>query len=99
MKGMTGLLALQKQADELSQEDREGLLTYLIHGLPCVPSGPDDEEVFSREAEMESGSVKPINHEEFLRTCPALRTEKRVVRIDRVAVTDDSRGLQSPDIR
>jgi hypothetical protein len=65
---MTGLMALQKQADELSQEDREGLLAYLIHGLPGVPTGSDDEEVFRREEEMESGIVKPIGHEEFLRS-------------------------------
>jgi len=68
MKGMTGLLALQKQADELSQEDREGLLVYLIHGLPGAPTGPDDDEIFRRDAEMDSGLVKPMSHEEFLRT-------------------------------
>ena len=65
---MAGLRALQKQADGLSQEDREGLLAYLIHGLPGAPSGPDDDEVFRRDAEMDSGAVKPMTHDEFLRS-------------------------------
>lgn len=64
---MAPLVALQKQADELSQEDRESLLAYLIHGLPGAPEGPDDDEVLRRDAELESGAVKAISHEEFLR--------------------------------
>lgn len=31
-----------------------------------VPLGPDDEEVLRREAELDSGAVKAISHEEFL---------------------------------
>jgi len=70
---MTGLLALQKQTDELSQEDREGLLVYLIHGLPGAATGPNDEEVFRREVEMDSGAVSPMSHGEFLRSGTAVR--------------------------
>lgn len=64
---MAPLVALQKQADELTQEDRESLLAYLIHGLPGAPEGPDDDEVLRRDAELESGAVKAVSHEEFLR--------------------------------
>ena len=64
---MAPLVALQKQADELSKEDRESLLASLIHGLPGAPEGPDDDEVLRRDAELESGAVKAVSHEEFLR--------------------------------
>jgi hypothetical protein len=41
-------------------------VAYLLHGMSGLPSGPDDEEVGRREAEMDSGSVTPISHAEFL---------------------------------
>ena len=63
---MVQLADIQRQAKELSEEDRKGLVAYLLHGLSGLPSGPDDEEVASREAEMDSGSVTPISHTEFL---------------------------------
>ena len=56
----------QNQAEKLSEEDRKGLVAYLLHCLSGLPSGPDDEEVERREAEMDSGSVTPISHTEFL---------------------------------
>jgi hypothetical protein len=64
---MVQLTALQKQTDELSREDRESLLAYLIHNLAGVPEGADDAEVLRREMEMESGTVAALSHEEFLR--------------------------------
>jgi hypothetical protein len=33
---------------------------------PSVPLGPDDEEVLRRNADLESGAVKAISHEELL---------------------------------
>ncbi len=63
---MVQLVDIQKQAKELSQEDREGLVAFLLHGFTGAPSGPDDEEVLRREAEMDSGAVEPISHAEFL---------------------------------
>ena len=63
---MVQLADVQKQAKELSEEDRKGLVAYLLHGMSGLPSGPDDEEVERREAEMDSGSVIPISHGEFL---------------------------------
>ena len=63
---MVQLADIQQQAKELSEEDRKGLVAYLLHGISGLPSGPDDEEVGRREAEMDSGSVKPISHADFL---------------------------------
>jgi hypothetical protein len=63
---MVQLAEIQAQAKELSEEDRKGLVAFLLHGMSGVPSGPDDEEVGRREAEMDSGSVAPISHAEFL---------------------------------
>jgi hypothetical protein len=63
---MVQLADIQKQAKELSDEDRKGLVAYLLHGMSDLPSGPDDEEVEKREAEMDSGAVAPISHAEFM---------------------------------
>ena len=64
---MVRLADIQKQTDELSREDRAGLLTHLLHNLDDSPQGPDDQEVLSRDADLESGTVKTISHEEFLK--------------------------------
>lgn len=63
---MVQLSSIQKQADQLSQEDKKGLLAYLIQSLPDAPQDADDAEVMRREMEMDSGTVKLISHEEFL---------------------------------
>lgn len=63
---MIQLADIQKQTKELSEEDRKGLVAYLLHGMSGLPSGPDDEEVERREAEMDSGAITPISHADFL---------------------------------
>ncbi len=63
---MVQLADIQKQAKELSDEDREALVAYLLHGMSGLPLAADDEEVGRREAEMDSGSVSPISHAAFL---------------------------------
>ncbi|MFN6018071.1 MAG: hypothetical protein ACK49N_10875 [Verrucomicrobiota bacterium] len=63
---MVQLADIQRQAEQLSPEDREGLVAYLLHGLSGIPLGPDDLEVGRREEEMDAGAVKPISHAEFL---------------------------------
>ena len=63
---MVQLADVREQVRQLSREDREGLVTYLLHGLEGMPLGPDDEEVARREAEMDTGAVAPISHAEFL---------------------------------
>jgi hypothetical protein len=63
---MVQLADIQKQAKELSEEDRKGLVAFLLHGFTGEPSGPDDEEVERRDVELDSGAVMPISHAEFL---------------------------------
>jgi len=63
---MVQLADIQNQAKELSEEDRRGLVAYLLHGMSGIPSGIDDEEVGKRESDMDSGSVTPISHADFL---------------------------------
>ena len=63
---MVQLADIQKQANELSEEDRQGLVAFLLHGLTDGPIGADDEEVERRDIEMDSGEVMPISHAEFL---------------------------------
>jgi putative addiction module component (TIGR02574 family) len=64
---MPTLVDVQRQADTLSSEERVGLIAYLVHSLPGAPLGPDDDELHRREAELDSGKVQPLTHEEFLR--------------------------------
>ena len=63
---MVQLAEIQKQASELSEEDRQGLVAFLLHGFSDGPIGADDEEVERRDIEMDSGEVMPISHAEFL---------------------------------
>ena len=63
---MVRLAEIQKQVDELSQEDRAGLLAHLLHTLDDSPQGPDDQEVLERDSDLESGSVKAISQDEFV---------------------------------
>lgn len=63
---MVKLADIQKQADELSNEDRAGLLAHLLHTLENTPEGPADQEVIERDAELESGIVTPISQEQFI---------------------------------
>lgn len=39
---MVRLADIQKQADELSKEDRAGPLAHLLHSLEGTPEGPND---------------------------------------------------------
>ena len=63
---MQSLIHVREQVDELSAEDRQGLLAYLIHSLPSPPVGADDHEIMQREAEMDAGEVLAISHQQFL---------------------------------
>ena len=63
---MVRLADIQRQADELSNEDRAGLLAHLLHTLENAPEGPTDQEAIERDAELESGEVTPISQEQFI---------------------------------
>lgn len=62
---MVRLADVQKQADELSREDREGLLSHLLHSLEDAPTGASDEEILQRDEDMERGDTAPIDHNQF----------------------------------
>lgn len=64
---MTNLIELQKEADQLSEEDRVGLTAHLLATFSSQPLGPDDAEADRRDLELDSGLVKAISHDEFLR--------------------------------
>ena len=64
---MTNLIELQKEADQLSEEDRVGLTAHLLASLSSPPLGPDDTEADRRDLELDSGLVEAISHDEFLR--------------------------------
>jgi len=57
---------VQEAADQLSSAEQFELITHLLARMPDAPLGPDDAEVLRRDAEMESGEVKILTHEEFL---------------------------------
>ena len=61
------LAEVEKQALALSQNERARLAASLLETLPPPGTDVSDEEVREREAEMESGRVQPITHEEFVR--------------------------------
>lgn len=64
---MARLDQVLRQADELSPEDRNGLLAHLLNGLQDLPLPADEEEIDRHDSEMDSGSVEPIDHDEFIR--------------------------------
>ena len=61
------LAEVEKQALALKEEDRARLAALLLETLPPPGTDVSDEEVWEREAEMDSGRVQPISHEEFVK--------------------------------
>ena len=64
---MRTLTEIREQADLLSEEDRAGLAAHLLSTITSAPPEADDAEVDRRDAEMDSGRVRPISHEAFIR--------------------------------
>jgi hypothetical protein len=60
------LKEIEQQAVALPERDRVDLICRLLDTLP-PPTGISDEEVAVRERELESGVVKEMSHEEFVR--------------------------------
>ena len=63
---MATLLEVQKAAEGLSDEEQAGLVAHLLASFSRAPLGPDNDEIDRRDVEMDSGSVKPLCHKEFL---------------------------------
>ena len=64
---MKTLSELIIEADKLSDEDRDGLTTYLLSKQKGAPLGPDDDEIARREAEIDERTAKLITHDELCR--------------------------------
>ena len=64
---MASLIELQREVDLLSEEERVGLTAHLISTFSSPPLGPDDAEADRRDMELDTGAVKAISHDEFLR--------------------------------
>lgn len=62
---MKTLVEAIQVADQLSLEDQAGLAAHLLAGIRSCPLGPDEEEVERREAEMDSGAVTLMSHDQF----------------------------------
>ena len=65
--GRVKLAEIELEALALPEQQRASLAAKLLDTLP--PPGTDitDDEVQRREAELESGQVAAISHEEFVR--------------------------------
>jgi hypothetical protein len=63
---MVTLLEIQKAADQLTGEEQADLVAHLLAAFPKIALGPDDDEIDRRETEMDTGSVIPLSHSEFL---------------------------------
>lgn len=63
---MVKLAEIQKKTDELSPEDKERLLAYILHSLDDAPEGISDEEIMLRDSELSSGTVHAVTHESFV---------------------------------
>ena len=61
------LKEIEREALALSERDRTALIAALLDTLPDAGSDVSDEEVLKRERELDSGTVEPLSHEEFVR--------------------------------
>lgn len=60
------LAEIQRQALALSEQDRASLAATILQTLPPALE-ISDEEVDRRDAELDSGEVSSISHEELVR--------------------------------
>ena len=59
-------IEIEQEAKALSPKERATLVAALLDTLPAPGTDVSDEEVARRERELDSGSVAPISHEEFV---------------------------------
>jgi len=64
---MTTLSEIQKEADLLSEGERAELASYLLSSFKKTFLGADNQEAESRDKELDSGQVRAISHDEFVR--------------------------------
>ena len=61
------LQEIKQEARSLSQGERAELVVSLLDTLGGPAEEVSDEEGYRRDAELESGCVEPMLHEEFVR--------------------------------
>ena len=61
------LQAIEQEALGLRESERAELVLSLMRTLAAPTADITDEEVFRRDAELETGSVEPMLHDEFVR--------------------------------
>ena len=67
MLGGVKLPEIEQEALLLSDRERAALAATLIETLPPPVFEISDEEAMRRDAELESGAVKALEHDEFVR--------------------------------
>ena len=60
------LQEIEQEALSLSEPERAALVLSLMDTLSASGTDITDEEVLRRDAELESGAVAPMTHEEFV---------------------------------
>ena len=58
---------VQQEALALSDKERASLAISLLDTLPASGTDVSDEEVWQRDADLQSGRVAEISHDEFVR--------------------------------
>ena len=61
------LRRIEQEALGLTERERAELVLSLMSTLTAPEANISDEEVVRRDAELETGSVEPMLHEEFIR--------------------------------
>ncbi len=62
---MKTLADVLPDVDQLPEEDQAGLGAHLLARLRDAPTGPDDEELACREAEVDAGTAEFITYDEL----------------------------------
>ena len=62
---MVKLAEIQERISELSEEDRQSLIAYLLNDTAIEVSSVSDEEVLLREEEMDLSAVNLVPFETF----------------------------------
>ena len=61
------LQEIEQEALGLTERERAELVLSLMSTLTALEANISDEEVLRRDAELETGSVESMPHEEFVR--------------------------------
>jgi hypothetical protein len=62
---------VEHAAMQLSERDRELLVSAILKTLPAPDLDVSDEEVLRRDYELEAGLVEEVSHEEMMRRIEA----------------------------